>query len=440
MRFRDRADAGRTLGPLVAALDLDRPVVLGMARGGVAVASEVATELGAPLDVLVVRKLGYPPQPELAMGALGEGGVRVVNAELLAQLGVPETVVDEVATSEALELDRRLHAYRGDRPPLDVRGRSVVVVDDGLATGATARAAVSVVRARGATPVVLAVPVAPPAAVRALQADADDVVCAEVSARFLGIGEWYDDFRQVSDDEVRRLLDESGMRDDLSGEGSRAGGATRRGPVTQTAVDIDADGLVLPGVLAVPPAPKGVVVFAHGSGSSHHSPRNQQVAAALHRADLATVLFDLLGEAEGQERAKVFDVGVLGARLASAVAWTRQRAELGDLPMGLFGASTGAAAAVVTGAWLAPTVRAVVSRGGRPDLAPETDLRRLDIPVLLIVGSRDETVLEHNRWALAHLPQGHLEVVPGAGHLFEEPGALDTVALLASTFFGEHLR
>jgi putative phosphoribosyl transferase len=206
MIFRDRADAGRQLAPLVAALGLERPLVLGMARGGVAVAVEVARALGAPLDVVVVRKLGYPLQPELAMGAIGEDGVRVLNADLLAQLQVPEATVDEVTRREAAELERRLTAYRGSREALGLTGRTVVVVDDGLATGATAKAAVSVVRHRGASKVVLAVPVAPPAAVRALQAVADDVVCVEVSDRFFGIGQWYSDFRQVRDDEVRRLL------------------------------------------------------------------------------------------------------------------------------------------------------------------------------------------------------------------------------------------
>jgi putative phosphoribosyl transferase len=212
VRFGDRAEAGRLLAELVVGLDLVRPVVLGMARGGVPVGAEVARALGAPLDVLVVRKLGYPRQPELAMGAIGEGGVRVVNEDLVAQLQVPGSVIDEVAAREGAELERRLAAYRGGRPGVELGGRSAVVVDDGLATGATARAAVAVVRARGAARAVLAVPVAPPAAVRALAASADEVVCVWVSERFFGIGQWYDDFRQVHDDEVQRLLAGAGPR------------------------------------------------------------------------------------------------------------------------------------------------------------------------------------------------------------------------------------
>ncbi len=204
--FRDRRDAGRRLGALVARAGIPDPVVLGMARGGIVVAAEVASVLDAPLDVLVVRKLGCPGQPELALGAIGEGGVEVRNEHLIAELDVPESVLASVARGEATELERHLAAYRGGRPALAVTGRHAVVVDDGLATGASARAAVRVVRARDAASVTLAVPVAPPAAVEALRSDADDVLCVEQGEGFIGLSQWYADFHQVSDDEVRRLL------------------------------------------------------------------------------------------------------------------------------------------------------------------------------------------------------------------------------------------
>jgi putative phosphoribosyl transferase len=211
MTFLDRRDAGQRLAALLedrvaGVRDRDKPVVVGMARGGVPVAFEVAHALDAPLDVVVVRKLGHPRQPELGLGAIAEDGVRVVNAELARQLEVDEHMIDAVAAREATELDRRLHAYRGDRPPVPVEGRTAIVVDDGLATGFTARAAVEVMRRRGATRVVLAVPVAPPGAVAALRNVADDVVCVETTRRFVGISEWYSDFHQVSDEEVARLL------------------------------------------------------------------------------------------------------------------------------------------------------------------------------------------------------------------------------------------
>lgn len=437
MRFRDRAQAGLLLAELVERLDLEAPVVLGMARGGVPVAAEVAQALGAPLDVLVVRKLGYPRQPELAMGAIGEGGALVVNDDLVAQLQVPVSVLDEVAGREQAELERRLAAYRQGRPGVELRGRSAVVVDDGLATGATARAAVAVVRARGAARVVLAVPVAPPAAVRALAAVADDVVCVEVSERFFGIGQWYDDFRQVSDEEVRRLLD-AGIGTG-TGAGGGGGPGSGGGAASRSVAVPAPGGLRLPGDLTVPVQAVGVVVFAHGSGSSRHSPRNRAVAAVLNDGGLGTLLFDLLTEKEADDRDKVFDIELLGRRLSAAVDWAAAEPALSALPLGLFGASTGAAAALVTASRPGSPVRAVVSRGGRPDLAPPSVLGAVAAPTLLVVGSEDTAVLERNRWALERLPEGRLEVVAGAGHLFEEPGTLDRVAEMAAHFFRAHL-
>jgi putative phosphoribosyl transferase len=205
--FVDRADAGRRLARLLESLSLSaRPVVVGMARGGVPVAAEVARILDCPLDVVVVRKLGHPGQPELGLGALGEDGVRVVNESLVARLAVPADVIEGVARRELAELDRRVGLYRGDRPPVVVTDRPVIVVDDGLATGFTARAAVEVVRRRRASSVIVAVPVGSPEAVASLRLVADDLVCVETTDRFSGVSQWYGDFDQVADDEVARLL------------------------------------------------------------------------------------------------------------------------------------------------------------------------------------------------------------------------------------------
>ncbi len=179
---------------------------MGMARGGVPVGFEVAGALGAPLDVVVVRKLGHPRQPELGLGAIGEDGVRIVNDPLVRRLGVTEDVLEAVTARQRAELERRLALYRAGRPPVAVHGLTAIVVDDGLATGFTARAAIEVMRRRDAAVVVLAVPVGPPDAVRALRAVADDVVCVETTEHFFGLSEWYEDFAQVSDDEVARLL------------------------------------------------------------------------------------------------------------------------------------------------------------------------------------------------------------------------------------------
>jgi putative phosphoribosyl transferase len=204
--FRDRHDAGRRLAEKLQGYAGTSALVLALPRGGVPVAAEVADRLGLPLDVFVVRKLGVPGHSELAMGALASGGVRVLNADVVEALGITADLIDAVARREATELARRERAYRGDQAPLDVGGRTVILVDDGLATGATMRAAVAALRARGAAHVVVAVPVGAPETCAALAAEADDVVCANAPQPFLAVGYWYDDFAQTSDEEVRAIL------------------------------------------------------------------------------------------------------------------------------------------------------------------------------------------------------------------------------------------
>jgi len=195
----------------------------------------------------------------------------------------------------------------------------------------------------------------------------------------------------------------------------------------------------LPGELDTPADAAALVLFAHGSGSSRHSERNRRVADVLQRHGLATLLFDLLTDAEAVDRRNVFDIGLLGGRVGEALNWVEQRAEIAGLPMGVFGASTGAAAALVAASARPSRVDAVVSRGGRPDLAANF-LGRVEAPTLLIVGGADLEVLELNRAAMRLLKcNKRLEVVPGATHLFEEPGALDSVAELAAAWFESHL-
>lgn len=206
MRFTDRVDAGRRLAAQLKHLRGKDVVVVGLPRGGVPVAAEIAARLGAPLDVIVVRKLGVPYQPEVAMGAIGEGGVRVVNPTVLRAIGGGEDALAAVEQAERRELNRRVERLRAGRPPVPLVGRTVVVVDDGIATGATARAACQVARAAGAARVVLAVPVAPPEAVANLRGAADEVVCLQTPAWFSAVSQVYDDFRPVSDDEVAQLL------------------------------------------------------------------------------------------------------------------------------------------------------------------------------------------------------------------------------------------
>jgi predicted phosphoribosyltransferase len=211
MLFHDRSDAGRRLGArLEDYAGRADVIVLGLPRGGIPVAYEVARRLGAPLDVFVVRKLGVPGQEELAMGAIASGGVRVLNEEVVEELGLSLREVADVEEHERAELERRERDYRGDRPPLDVRGRVVVLVDDGLATGATMRAAVAALRRLSPSQIVVAVPVADPSVCEALEGEADDVLCAVRPDPLVAVGLWYEDFTQTTDQEVRALLERAG--------------------------------------------------------------------------------------------------------------------------------------------------------------------------------------------------------------------------------------
>lgn len=205
-RFRDRRDAGEQLAAVLLPLVGERPVVVGLPRGGVVVAEPVAAALGAPLDVVLVRKIGVPHHQELAMGAIGEGGVIVVNDEVVRSTGVSEEAFEAVRRAESAELERRAARYRGGRVPTDLGGRTVVLVDDGLATGSSALAAIRVLRAMDASRVVLAVPVGAPDTVARLRAEADEVVCLSEPRAFMAVGSWYDDFREVTDDDVVQLL------------------------------------------------------------------------------------------------------------------------------------------------------------------------------------------------------------------------------------------
>jgi putative phosphoribosyl transferase len=437
MRFRDRLDAGRHLAEVLSRAHLQGPeaAVVALPRGGVPVAFEVADRLGVPLDVLVVRKLGVPFQPELAMGAIGEGGVRVENPDVLRSAGLGSKDLEVAERRERPELERRAALYREGRSRVDVRGRCVIAVDDGIATGSTMRAACRVLRALEAARIVVAVPVASRMAVSDLRGECDELVCLEVPDPFFAVGEWYRDFSQTGDDEVVDLL----RRAAADQEPASGRDVVPSAPERDEEVDVRTGGSALTGRLTIPPRPQGTVLFAHGSGSSRHSPRNRYVAAVLQQAGLATLLLDLLTPVEELDRSSVFDVPLLARRLAEATTWVATVPGLESVPMGYFGASTGAAAALWAAAQPDCPVAAVVSRGGRPDLAGPL-LAAVTAPTLLVVGGLDETVLELNRKAQAELRcENQLVVVPGATHLFEEAGALDTVAGLAREWFASKL-
>jgi predicted phosphoribosyltransferase len=211
--FQNRSEAGRVLASMLEEY-ADRPdaLVLALPRGGVPVGFEIASALHLPLDVFVVRKLGVPGHEELAMGAIATGGVRVLNEEVVGYLGIPDAVIDRVASAEGQELERRERAYRGTRPAPEVSGRTVILVDDGLATGSTMRAAVAALRQRHPARIIVAVPVAAPSTCGEFQHEVDRIVCAMTPEPFYGVGQWYEDFSQTTDQEVRDLLERAAGR------------------------------------------------------------------------------------------------------------------------------------------------------------------------------------------------------------------------------------
>jgi putative phosphoribosyl transferase len=435
--FRNRHHAGRVLAQYLNRYRSKDTVVLALPRGGVPVGYEVARALDAPLDVWVVRKIGAPQQPELGMGAVAEGGELFLDRATMDLVGASDAEVAHIVREKELEVAERAHLFRHGNGPPDVRGKVVVVVDDGIATGATARAALRALRRHEPKRLVLATPVAAADTLHALRTEVDELVCPNSEPYLTAVGYWYDDFAPTSDDEVVELLDRS-----------RRDRAERDGAVHSTAtvddeVEIPVRAATLDGRISIPPHARGVVIFAHGSGSSRNSRRNQLVAKRLQQAGMATLLFDLLTAGEGVADDRMehlrFNIGFLAMRLAEATNWVRRRRDLGGLPIGYFGASTGAAAAFVVAAEHPELVSVIVSRGGRPDLA-QSALSRVRAPTLLIVGGADVGVLRFNREALRRFTcKAELAIVPHATHLFEEAAALEQVAEAATEWFALHL-
>lgn len=426
--FRDRNHAGVLLARALSDFAPKKALVIAIARGGVPVGAAVAAAMHAELDVMVVHKLGVPGHPHIAAGALATSGAANINHRAIGSLGISPIALERALDKERLVLEQRERELRGGRSPQDVTGRTLIVVDDGVATGTTLRTAISALRARGASEIVVAVPVAAQPALASLQTAADQVVCLSVASPLFSIGQFYEDFSPVSDYFAKWLLSQHAARLQVENRHD---------------VPIPVGELRLAGTLTAPDGARGVVVFLHGSGSNRFSPRNAYVARALERAGFATLLVDLLTAEEQAVDREAHqlrnDVGLLGERAVSIVQWLRQSSQARKLPLGIFGANTGAAAAVIAASRLPEQVLAIVARGGRADLA-ERELRAVRAPTLLIVGGEDHAVLELNCAAALLLQAPHrIEIVPGASPSFGEPGALERVAELAVRFFAEEL-
>ncbi|MGV9251985.1 phosphoribosyltransferase family protein [Streptomyces sp. NPDC003697] len=445
MRYDNRADAGRRLARCLEHLRGSDVVVLGIPRGGVPVAFEVARRLGAPLDLAVVRRLSVPWQPELDFGAVGEYGVRVLDQDVARESGLGAAERETAEGTARAELERRVRRWRTGRTPVPLAGRTAVVVDDKVTTGAVAEAACLTARARGADRVVLAVPLAAEAALPHLATMADQVVCRQPLCHLGSPEAWYRDFGPATDAEIAALLAEADRATATAGTTTAATGtavftsaaAPPRPELTAAdrELEVSAGRVRLAARLTLPAMARAVVAYAHGEGSCRLGPRHACVTTALHRAGLGTLVVDLLGEEEKRNEHNAFDIVLLAGRLHAVAAHLRRET---GLPVSLCGEGTSAGAALK--AAVDDDVRAVVCLSGRPDLAGPAALARVRAPSLLVVADLDPRVLGLNRCAADWMSCDHrVAVVPGATRLFTEPGTLEAVADLARDWFTAHL-
>ncbi|MGZ3723003.1 MAG: phosphoribosyltransferase family protein, partial [Bdellovibrionales bacterium] len=293
--LKDRHEAGLLLAEKLSEMNLGRELcVLALPRGGVPVAWEISQQLKCPLDLLFIKKIGAPGQQELAIGAISEDADIHWQRETIDYLKIPHVKMQELAQAKKKELQAQVKKWRAVQKAVDVERKIVIVVDDGLATGATMIAALQFLRKKRPQKIIVAIPVASETAVSRVAPWCDEMLYLETPTPFFGVGQWYKDFTQVTDEEVRSLL--GGSANELAGNHM---------------VLIPHENILLEGELTVPSAAKGLIIFAHGSGSTHRSPRNQKVGSALNQLGFATLLFDLLTPAEAGDRANIFNIPLL---------------------------------------------------------------------------------------------------------------------------------
>lgn len=446
MIFPSRQDAGRQLAEALKTFSgRKETLVLAIPRGGVSVALEIAATLRLPLDIFLSRKLGVPGHEELAFGAVAAGGERFLDRQTIEAQGISADQIEKITENTKKMLHERAQLYRRGKPPASVEECTVILVDDGIATGSSVYAAIQALRQSKPKKIVVAAPVAPLSTVNWLRPSVDELTILYTPKEFYAVGQFYTEFSQVTDEEVIDALQRAEqLYKSIEGNGDRVHPAGSNTKDIRRELLIPAGEVTLEGSLSIPRDPKAIVLFAHGSGSSRYSPRNQAVAETLQANGLATLLFDLLTREEDVVDRRTselrFNVDRLAERLIDVTRWIRQNAETKDLAVGYFGASTGAAAALIAAARIPDLVSAVVSRGGRPDLA-DRELGAVRAATLLIVGGLDEQVLQYNHQALSRLQSTdkQLVVIPGATHLFEESGALEQVAQAAAEWLMHYL-
>jgi len=443
-QFQNRSEAGKLLASkLQKYADNPNVLVLALPRGGVPVAFEIARSLKAPLDVFLVRKLGVPGHEEFAMGAISSCGDRVLNQEIIKALQLSDSLVERVTQHERQEMMRRESLYRQNKPPLQIQGKTVLLVDDGLATGSTMLAAIRAVQSQKAEKIVIAVPVAPPSTYESMKKLGDDTICLLTPEPFYGVGLWYNDFSQTTDDEVVSLLSQADDWNKTPVNPAARLTSEDELPAVQT-ITIPAGSVELHGKLLLHEGDSlGLILLVQGSGHPAQSPQHDLVSRQLYDSGFSTLRFNLLTQDEDASELKRrhlrFDIPLLTKRLIEATEWVLDELEADDQSIGYYSSSTGTAAVLKAAAVFDQQIKAIVSLSGRPDLAGEA-LTRITAPTLLLMGGQDISIMDLNVCARSRMRPElvRIELVPQAGHLFEEKGALERAAKLTTNWFHKH--
>ncbi len=413
-KFKDRTEAALLLANELSHLRGEEPLILAIPRGALPMAKVLATELEGDLDILLVHKIGHPQQPEYAIGSVNETGhVFITDYESSSFIG--EDVLASLAQEEVAKLQSKRNLYTPFRGPVEVKGRTCVIVDDGIATGSTFQAAINTLKEQGAGRIIVAAPVASRQAMELLRKEGVELCILKVPTHFFSVSNHFESFDQVNDSVVTALLNSE-----------------------QQEVEIYGDGVKLKACLQIPKRAKALIIFAHGSGSGRLSSRNQYVAHELAEQGYATLLADLLTREEAKNRELIFDIDFLADRVLTVINWGHAHNAMRVLPIILFGASTGAGAAIKAAVRSDLEITAIISRGGRVDLADQA-LDEISAPMLFVVGALDASVLDLNRDAMRQIKHAEVElaIVENASHLFEESGALEKVSDLAISWLAK---
>ncbi|MBX3019887.1 MAG: hypothetical protein KF767_18515 [Bdellovibrionaceae bacterium] len=414
-RFQNRTVAAQQLADQLEDLRELKPVVLGIPRGAMPMAKIIADRLEADLDLVLVKKIGHPQHPEFALGSVTENGDVILGSGALQNGMIEEDLAEQAAKIATRLREMRAH-YTNGRPAVPLRGRDVIVVDDGIATGATMLAAIEFLRRAQVRQIVVATPVASPQAVQRLEDEGVEVRALLTPEEFGAVSYYYDNFAQVSDAEV--------------------GGFFR---VSPREIEVFEDGVKLNATLGLPMKPRGLVVFAHGSGHGRQSPKNQYIAEAFNRQGFATLLVDLMTPEEADDDLNRFEIGLLAHRLRACLAWARKDPRLADIPLALYGTHTGTAAALMVAAQPGHRIDALVSRSGRPDLVTEV-LPQLRVPVLFLVGAKDRAVLHlHEESFIQMHGERQLHPIPEAGAFIDTDLQMEEIVRESLRWVERHL-